>query len=286
MSRLVVQHPRLSDAAVDAFRAALGRAPTLHLPQLATWEPVSIDGDRVGEIADALAVDAEIVPMSARLSDYRLIAFDMDSTLITIECIDEIASFAGRKAEVAAITEAAMRGEIADFEQSLRRRVALLAGLPQQTLQQVYDERVRLSPGAESLIVAARAAGLKILLVSGGFTFFTERLAARLRLDFTRANTLEIADGRLTGRVLGEVVDADVKRRVLEQTCAAIGCMPAQAIVVGDGANDLKMMSIAGVSVAYRAKPIVHSETTHAINYCGLDAILNWFVDQLPAAPA
>lgn len=285
MSRLVVQHPRLSDTAVAAFRAALGRAPTLHLPQLATWEPVTIDGERVGEIADALGVDAEIVPMSARLSDYRLLAFDMDSTLITIECVDEIAEFAGRKAEVAAITEAAMRGEIADYDESLRRRVALLAGLPESTLQRVYDERVRLSPGAETLIVAAREAGLKVLLVSGGFTFFTERLAARLRFDFTRANTLEIADGRLTGRVLGEIVNADVKRRVVEQACAAIGCTPTQAIVVGDGANDLKMMSIAGVSVAYRAKPVVHSETTHAINHCGLDAILNWFVDQLPAAP-
>ena len=224
------------------------------------------------------------MPLSARLADYRLIAFDMDSTLITIECVDEIAEFAGRKAEVAAITEAAMRGEIADYDESLRRRVALLAGLPEATLQRVYDERVRLSPGAEALIVAARAAGLKILLVSGGFTFFTERLTARLHLDFTRSNTLEVVDARLTGRVLGEIVNADVKQRVVEQTCAAIGCTPAQAIVVGDGANDLKMMSIAGVSVAYRAKPVVHSETTHAINHCGLDAILNWFVDQLPAA--
>ncbi len=285
MSRLVVQHPRLSDAAVGVFRVALGRAPTLHLPQLATWEPATIDGDRVGEIADSLGVDAEIVPLAARLSDYRLIAFDMDSTLITIECVDEIAEFAGRKAEVAAITDAAMRGEIADYDESLRRRVALLAGLPESTLQRVYDERVRLSPGAEALIVAARAAGLRILLVSGGFTFFTERLAARLHLDFARSNTLEIVDGHLTGRVLGEIVNADVKRRMVEETCAAIGCTPAQAIVVGDGANDLKMMSIAGISVAYRAKPVVHSETTHAINHCGLDAILNWFVDQLPAAP-
>ncbi|MBN9463275.1 MAG: phosphoserine phosphatase SerB [Burkholderiales bacterium] len=285
MSRLVVQHPHLGDHAVAAFRAALGRAPTLHLPQLAVWEPATLDGDRVGELADALGVDAEIVPMSARLSDYRLLAFDMDSTLITIECIDEIADYAGRKAEVAAITEAAMRGEIANFEESLRRRVALLEGLPATVLARVYEERVRLSPGADALIVAARAAGLKMLLVSGGFTYFTERLAPRLGIDFSRANLLEIAHGRLTGRVLGEVVDAEVKRRVLEETCAAIGCTPAQAIVVGDGANDLKMMSVAGVSVAYRAKPRVRTETTHAINHCGLDAILNWFVDQLPAAP-
>lgn len=285
MSRLVVQHPQLGDHAVAAFRAALGRAPTLHLPQLAVWEPATLDGDHVGEIADALGVDAEIVPMSARLSDYRLLAFDMDSTLITIECIDEIADYAGRKAEVAAITEAAMRGEIANFEESLRRRVALLEGLPATVLARVYEERVRLSPGAEALIVAAHAAGLKMLLVSGGFTYFTERLAPRLGIEFSRANLLEIVHGRLTGRVLGEVVDAEVKRRVLEETCAAIGCTPAQAIAVGDGANDLKMMSVAGVSVAYRAKPRVRTETTHAINHCGLDAILNWFVDQLPAAP-
>ena len=282
MSRLVVQHPHLGDHAVAAFRAALGRAPTLHLPQLAVWEPATLDGDRVGELADALGVDAEIVPMSARLSDYRLLAFDMDSTLITIECIDEIADFAGRKAEVAAITEAAMRGEIADFDESLRRRTELLAGLPESTLQRVYDERLRVTPGAQTLIAAAKEASLHVLLVSGGFTFFTERLRDRLDLDFACANTLEVRDGVLTGRVLGEIVDAEGKKRALERTCAAIGCEPAQAIVVGDGANDLKMMSIAGVSVAYHAKPLVPSETTHAINYCWLDAILNWFDDQLP----
>ncbi|MCC7059124.1 MAG: phosphoserine phosphatase SerB [Burkholderiaceae bacterium] len=284
MSRLVVQHPQLTEHAVAAFRAALGRAPTLHLPQLATWEPVNLDGERVGELADALGVDAEIVPVSTRLSDYRLLTCDMDSTLITIECIDEMADYAGRKREVAAITEAAMRGEIANFADSLRRRVALLEGLPESVLQRVHDERMRLSPGAEALILAARAAGLKMLLVSGGFSFFSERLAARLGIDFAHANRLEIEHGRLTGRVLGDIVDADAKRRLLEETCRHIGCTPSEAIVVGDGANDLKMMSIAGVSVAYRAKPQVRTETMHAINHCGLDAILNWFVDQLPTA--
>lgn len=284
MSRLVVQHPQLTEHAVAAFRAALGRAPTLHLPQLATWEPVNLDGERVGELADALGVDAEIVPVSTRLSDYRLLTCDMDSTLITIECIDEMADYAGRKREVAAITEAAMRGEIANFADSLRRRVALLEGLPESVLQRVHDERMRLSPGADALILAARAAGLKMLLVSGGFSFFSERLAARLGIDFAHANRLGIEHGRLTGRVLGDIVDADAKRRLLEETCRHIGCTPSEAIVVGDGANDLKMMSIAGVSVAYRAKPQVRTETMHAINHCGLDAILNWFVDQLPTA--
>ena len=282
MSRLVVQHPQLSQEAIAAFGAAVGRAPTVRNPGYAAWDSVSITGAAVSRLAEQLAVDAEIVPMGARLSDYRLIAFDMDSTLITIECVDEIADFAGRKAEVAAITEAAMRGEISDYNESLRRRIALLAGLPASVLQRVYDERVRLSPGAQRLIAQCRHAGLKVLLVSGGFTFFTERLRERLGLDFAHANSLEIVDGRLSGRLLGEIVNADVKRRFVEQTCAAIGCAPSQAIVVGDGANDLKMMSIAGISVAYRAKPIVRSETKHAINHCGLDAILGYFGDVGP----
>lgn len=282
MSRLVVQHLRLTDAAVDECARVVGRAPTLRTPRLATWDGVGFGGERATTLSEALAVDAEVVPSDARLTDYRLLAFDMDSTLITIECVDEIADYAGFREQVAAITEAAMRGEIADYDESLRRRVELLAGLPESTLQRVYDERLRLSPGADTLIAAARAAGLRILLVSGGFTFFTERLRDRLGLDFARANTLEVRDGLLTGRVLGEIVNAQVKQRTVEQACHAIGCTPAQAIVVGDGANDLRMMSIAGVSVAYRAKPRVRSETTHAINHCGLDAILNWFGDQLP----
>ncbi|HLT25356.1 MAG TPA: phosphoserine phosphatase SerB [Zeimonas sp.] len=282
--RLVVQHPRLGDDAVAACTRAVGREPTLRLPRLATWDDVSIDGAHATHLAETLQVDAEVVPADARLSDYRLLAFDMDSTLITIECIDEIADYAGRKAEVAAITEAAMRGEIADYDESLRRRTELLAGLPESTLQRVYDERLRVTPGAETLIAAAKDASLHVMLVSGGFTFFTERLRDRLGLDFAFANTLEVRDGVLTGRVLGEIVNADGKRRALERACAVIGCEPREAIVVGDGANDLKMMSIAGVSVAYHAKPLVRSETTHSINHCWLDAILNWFDDQLPRA--
>jgi phosphoserine phosphatase len=279
MTRLVVQHPRLADEAVLAFARVVERPPALRTGALARWEDVSIDGARVGELAETLGVDAEIVRPDMRLSDFRLAAFDMDSTLITIECVDEIADYIGRKAEVAAITEAAMRGDIADYNESLRRRVALLAGLPESTLDRVWHERVRLSPGAERLIAGLRAAGLRTLLVSGGFTFFTERLKARLGMDVARSNLLEVADGRLTGRLLGPIVNADGKRRIVEQTCAQFGCSPAQAIVVGDGANDLGMMSIAGLSVAYHAKPIVRDETTHAINHCGLDAILNLFED-------
>jgi phosphoserine phosphatase len=277
MPRLVVQHPSLADAAVAAFADAVGAAPQRRTPALACWPSAGIDGARVGELADALGVDAEIVRPGLRLADFRLAAFDMDSTLITIECVDEIADYVGRKAEVAAITEAAMRGEIADYDESLRRRVALLAGLPEATLERVWDERVRLSPGAEALVAALKAAGLHLLVVSGGFTFFTERLRRRLGLDTARSNVLEVVDGRLTGRLLGPIVNAERKRAIVEQTCAMLGCTPDRAIVVGDGANDLKMMSIAGLSVAFHAKPIVRDETTHAVNHCGLDAILNLF---------
>lgn len=284
--RLVVQHPRLADEAVQAYGRVLHRDPDRRLPRLATWDDVSIGERQVARIAERMGVDAELVPMKRRLDDYCLLAFDMDSTLITIECIDEIADYAGVRQEVAAITEAAMRGEITDYDESLRQRAALLAGLPESTLERVYQERLRVTPGAEKLIAAARQAHLYVLLVSGGFTFFTERLRERLGLDFACANTLEAVDGILTGRVLGEIINAEGKKRALERTCAAIGCAPSCAIVVGDGANDLEMMSIAGVSIAYRAKPRVRSSTTHAIRHEWLDAILNWFDDQLPDTQA
>jgi phosphoserine phosphatase len=277
LTRLVVQHPALPDAAVAAFGEACGAPPARRTPELACWNSVDIDGARVGELAETWRVDAEIVAPGLRLNDFQLAAFDMDSTLITIECVDEIADYVGRKAEVAAITEAAMRGEITDYDESLRRRVALLAGLPEETLERVWDERVRLSPGADRLVAALKTAGLQLLLVSGGFTFFTERLKTRLGMHLARSNLLEVVEGRLTGRLLGPIVNADAKRRIVEQTCERLGCTPTQAIVVGDGANDLKMMSIAGLSVAFHAKPIVRDETTHAVNHCGLGAILNLF---------
>lgn len=280
MTRLVVQHPTLSDAAVAAFEREIGKSPQRRTACLAAWDAVALSGDQVDQLARSLQVDAELVSPALRLTDFSLAAFDMDSTLITIECIDEIADYIGRKAEVAAITEAAMRGEITDYDESLRRRVALLEGLPQDTLQRVWDERVRLSPGADALIGAMKRAGLRVLVVSGGFTFFTERIKQRLGLDLARSNVLEVHDGKLTGRLVGPIINAQGKRRVLEQTCAMLGITPAQAIVVGDGANDLAMMAIAGMSVAYHAKPIVHSQTHHAVNHGGLDAILNYFSDQ------
>jgi phosphoserine phosphatase len=212
------------------------------------------------------------------LHGFRLVAFDMDSTLINIECVDEIAGAAGRKAEVAAITEAAMRGEIADYKESLRRRVALLKGVPVGALEQVYRERLQLNPGAETLVRAAQAAGLKTLLVSGGFTFFTDRVRDRLGFDFTRSNVLEAAEGVLTGRMVdqpwGDICDGEEKKRMLLQTCERLGISPRQAIAIGDGANDLPMMGEAGLSVAYHAKPKVREQAMVQINEGGLDRLL------------
>ncbi len=222
-------------------------------------------------------LDYAFVEPARRLTDFGLVAMDMDSTLITIECIDEIADFCGLKAEVAAITEAAMRGEIKDFNESLTRRVALLKGLDASALEKVYEQRLQLSPGAETMLAGAKAAGMKTLLVSGGFTFFTEKLQARLGLDFTRANTLEIVDGKLTGRVLGEIVNADVKARTLREACDKLGIEPARAIALGDGSNDLKMMAAAGLSVAFRAKPVVREAASVAFNHVGLDGLLRLF---------
>ena len=208
-----------------------------------------------------------------KMSEFKLVAMDMDSTLITIECIDEIADMQGLKKQVSEITEAAMRGEL-DFSESLKRRVALLEGLDASALERVYEERLRLSPGAESMLKAVQAAGLKTLLVSGGFTYFTDRLKKRLGLDYTNANQLEVVDGKLTGKVVGGIVDAEEKKRTVERVCAELGISPSQAIVMGDGANDLKMMSISGMSVAFRAKPVVREQANVALNFVGLDGIL------------
>ncbi len=213
-----------------------------------------------------------------RLADFRFAAFDMDSTLIAIECIDEMAALAGQGEAVAAITEAAMRGEISDFRDSLSRRLALLAGQPASLLQRVLDERLRLNPGAIELCTALRAAGLELGLVSGGFTVFAQAVAERLGIEVWRANALELQDGRLSGRVLqqdwGDVVDAEAKRRFLQEQCERLGCSTAQAIAVGDGANDLLMMEAAGLSVAYCAKPKVRERATVAIEHGGLDRLL------------
>ena len=223
-----------------------------------------------------LAVRGFVPPL--RLADFRLIAFDMDSTLISIECVDEIAAVAGKGAEVAAITEAAMRGEIADYKESLRRRVALLEDVPASALQRVYDERLRFNAGAETLVAACRSAGLKTLLVSGGFTFFSDRVRDRLGIDFTRSNVLGIEDGLLTGTMTdqpwGDICDGAEKRRMLLETCAAIGIEPSRSLAVGDGANDLPMMAVAGLSVAFHAKQKVREAANVVIDEGGLDRLL------------
>ncbi|NML60820.1 phosphoserine phosphatase SerB [Massilia sp. RP-1-19] len=224
--------------------------------------------------AHTAQVDATFIEAGRTLADFKLVAMDMDSTLITIECIDEIADMQGLKPQVAEITEAAMRGEL-DFSDSLKRRVALLEGLDASALERVYAERLQVSMGGEKMLAAVQAAGLKTLLVSGGFTFFTERLQQRLGLDFVHANELEIVDGKLTGRVVGGIVDAEEKKRTVERICAQLGAGPQQAIVMGDGANDLKMMKISGLSVAFRAKPVVYQQADVALNFSGLDGLLN-----------
>ena len=216
-----------------------------------------------------------------KLSDFKLIAFDMDSTLINIECIDEIADAAGRKAEVAAITEAAMRGEIADYKDSLRRRVALLKGVTVAHMEEVLNHRLQLNPGAENLVKACQAADMKVLLVSGGFTFFTDHVKDRLNINWTRSNVLEVMNGELTGHMVdqdwGDICDGEEKRKMLLHTCQQMGITPSQAIAMGDGANDLPMMGVAGLSVAYHAKPKVREQAMVAIEDGGLDRLLEVF---------
>ena len=276
---LVVQAPALPAEDVDALMLLTG-ASGVDVLQRAGNDAVRLLDVRhtagVAEAAAAARYDVALVPQSRLLSRVRLVAMDMDSTLITIECVDEIADLLGIKPQVAAITASAMRGEI-DFPQSLRRRVALLEGLPVEALEQVYAERLRLSPGAERMLHGFRAAGAATLLVSGGFTFFTERLRERLQLDFAAANVLEVEGGRLTGRVVGEVFDARAKEATLRQHAARLRGADGLVVALGDGANDLPMLAAADVSIAYRAKPVVREQATHAIDHCGLDAALNLF---------
>jgi phosphoserine phosphatase len=223
-------------------------------------------------------IDFGFVAQGKHLSDFGLVVMDMDSTLINIECIDEIADMQGLKPQVSAITESAMRGEI-DFAESLKRRVALLAGLDEHALQRVYDERLQLNPGAEPMLAELKKHGVKTLLVSGGFVFFTERLKERLKLDFAHANTLEIVNGKLTGKVLGNIVDAQAKADWLNHIRQELVLQAENVIAMGDGANDLKMMAQAGVSIAYHAKPVVRQQASYAFNFVGLDGLLHLFTN-------
>lgn len=275
---IVQKQPVLDTETINAISAELQQAPVEHpAPGLARWRAEPQSPAVFDDWAERFGVDAANVPNGLRLADFRLLAIDMDSTLVTMETLDEIADMAGLKAEVAAITEAAMRGEIKDFTESLTRRMALLKGVGEDLIERVYQERLHLSPGAEILLTAAKAAGLKTMLVSGGFTHFTERLKERLGFDYAFANQFDIANQRLTGRVLGPIVDGAFKARAVQQCSQDIGCPPSQTIAIGDGANDLGMMAVAGLSVGYHAKPVVREKATWSVRKGGLDVVVGWF---------
>jgi phosphoserine phosphatase len=256
---LLARTPALEPLAGNAFRLRSASAD----PSIPAW-------------CEARRIDFAFVPDGRRFAELKLLAMDMDSTLITIECVDEIGDLAGRKAEIAALTAASMRGEI-DYAQSLKQRVRLLAGLGEEALERVYRERLRLSPGAEELLGACRRHGVKLLLVSGGFSFFTERLKKRLHLDYVLSNTLELRDGRLTGQLVGRMVDAEAKAAKFREIAQQLGAAREQTVAIGDGANDLAMMAEAGTSVAYRAKPVVRAHASCALDFSGLDGVLHLF---------
>jgi phosphoserine phosphatase len=284
---LVVQAPGLTPEAIEAFRGKFASARLQHQGasvRLIEVGPAVAVAASVAELAARWRCDAALVPPRWMLSDFRLLALDMDSTLIRGESLDELAALAGVGPAVAAVTRAAMRGELGDYSDSLRRRVALLTGADASLLQTVAQHS-QLSPGAERLLGVARQAGLRTLLVTGGFGFFARILQKRLRIDTVCANEVELADGRLTGAVRGpaaspdQLVDASAKAAALQRACDQIGCSTQQAIAIGDGANDLPMLALAGVGVAYHAKPKVRGAAAYTLDYCGLDGVLEWFSD-------
>ena len=273
---LVVQGPALAGGDLDAL-ALLAKPQALReIAPRAFRLTGALKNEGIAPLCEARRIDHAWMEEGRRFADLRLLAMDMDSTLITMETIDELGDLAGKKAEIAAITEQAMRGEI-EYRESLRRRVKALAGLPESSLQKIYDERLKLTPGAEALISACKQHGVQLLLVSGGFTFFTERLKDRLGLQHTTSNVLELKDGKLTGALVGEIVDADAKAAKFREVLAGVKARRDQTVAIGDGANDLKMMAEAGLSVAFRAKPVVRAEASCALNWSGLDGVVNLF---------
>ncbi|MEO6749548.1 MAG: phosphoserine phosphatase SerB [Casimicrobiaceae bacterium] len=276
---LVIQAPHLAPDDIGALAALTGADGVEPLVRAANDAVRLHDVESDSGVAEACAAagyDVARVDAAQTLARVRLVALDMDSTLITIECVDEIADAQGIKPQVAAITAQSMRGEI-DFAESLRRRVALLAGVPIDALEKIYNERLRLSPGADTLLAVLHAQHTHTLLLSGGFTFFTDRLRERLQLSAALSNTLEVVDGRLTGKLVGDMVDAEAKAHELRKWSVDAHAGGGVAVAIGDGANDLPMFAAADVSIAWQAKPLVRARATHAIDHCGLDAVLNLF---------
>lgn len=273
---LVVQGPALSDGDLEAISLLAKPAKVQPVASRAYRLVHAMKNEGLAALCEARRIDHAWIAEGRRFADLKLLAMDMDSTLITIECIDELGDLAGRKDEIAAITEQAMRGEI-EYRESLRRRVAALAGLPEDSLGRIYEERLRLTPGAEALIAACKKHGLKLLLVSGGFTFFTERLKKRLGLDYTISNVLEVEGGKLSGALVGDIVDAEAKAAKFRSVLRELNAPKDQSVAMGDGANDLKMMAEAGFSIAFHAKPVVRAQASCALNWSGLDAVSNLF---------
>ena len=273
---LVVQGPALAQGDLDALSLLVKPRAVREIAPRAFRFINAMKNEGVPSLCEARRLDYAWMEEGRRFADLRLLAMDMDSTLITIECIDELGDFAGKKAEIAAITAQAMRGEI-EYRESLRRRVKALAGVAETSLKEVYEQRLKLTPGADALISACKKHGVQLLLVSGGFTFFTDRLKTRLGLDHTISNVLEVKDGKLTGALIGDIVDADAKAAKFREVSSRLQAGKDQTVAIGDGANDLKMMAEAGVSVAFRAKPVVRAQASCALTWSGLDGVVNLF---------
>ena len=275
MPTLIIHSPQLSVEQLNAFTNKLGAEPKHCGTHYRADINTRLTTEDLDALRDEFLLDINQPPENFDLHSIQLLITDMDSTLINIECVDEIADFVGVKPQVAAITEAAMRGEI-DFAASLTQRVALLDGLDVSALERVYNERLQLNPGAEALVAGLKTRGVKTALVSGGFTFFTERLKSRLDLDYTLANVLSVNNNKLEGHVKGDIVGAEAKEAYLLRLCEELNIQPRQAIAMGDGANDLQMLNLAGLGVAYHAKPAVRAKADVSIQYRGLDAVLDF----------